>query len=56
MSSLYFGLDVFYQFEARISKFDAVFIVHVCTLYGGGVACQIGRIHLTQNTTTTSLC
>jgi hypothetical protein len=40
MSSLYFGLDVFYQFEARVPEFDycSVFSVH-CT--GGGVACQI---------------
>ncbi len=35
MSSLYFRLDVFYQFEARVPEFDAVFSVH-CTLYGGG--------------------
>ncbi len=38
MSSLYFGLNVFCQFEARDSEFDAVFTVQ-CTLYmgkGGG--------------------
>jgi hypothetical protein len=28
MSSLYFGLDVFCQFEARVPEFDAVFSVH----------------------------
>jgi hypothetical protein len=27
MSSLYFGLDVFCQFEARVPEFDAVFSV-----------------------------
>ncbi len=30
-----FGLDVFYQFEARVPEFDAVFNVQ-CTLHGGG--------------------
>ncbi len=35
MTSLYFGLDVFCQFEARVPEFDAVFNVQ-CTLYGGG--------------------
>ncbi len=40
MSSLYFGLDVFCQCEARVPEFDAVFRVQ-CKLYTGGVACQI---------------
>jgi hypothetical protein len=31
MSSLYFGLDGFCQFEAIVLEFDAVFSVH-CTL------------------------
>jgi hypothetical protein len=63
-SLLYFRLDVFYQFEARVPKFDTVLSV-VCTLQGerGGVACQIlglwpqiGRLQLAQSTMTTSLC
>ncbi len=58
MSSLYFGLDVFGQFEARVPEFDAVFSVQ-CTLHRGeGRSCvsnsgtqpQIGRIQLTQIT------
>jgi hypothetical protein len=62
MSWLYFGLDMFCQFKARVPEFDTVFSVQH-TLYGGGggVACQIlglwayvGRIELTQNTMTTS--
>jgi hypothetical protein len=56
MSSLYFGLDVFCQFESKVPEFDAVLGV-LYTLQsttdegGGGVACflelkpQIGRIH-----------
>ncbi len=48
MSTLYFGLDVFCQFKARVAEFDAVFRVQ-CTLYsvqstaggGAGVAYQI---------------
>jgi hypothetical protein len=31
---LYFGLDVFCQFEARVPEFDAVFSVQ-CPLYRG---------------------
>jgi hypothetical protein len=34
MSSLYFGLDKFCQFEAEVPKFDAVFSIQ-CTLYKG---------------------
>jgi hypothetical protein len=36
--SLYFGLDVFCQFEARVPEFDAVFSIQ-CILYGGERAC-----------------
>ncbi len=45
MSSLYFGLDVFCQFEARVPEFDAVFCVQ-CTLYraGGGDAHRVTRV------------
>jgi hypothetical protein len=35
MYSMYFGLDVFCQFEARVPEFDTVFVVQ-CTLYIGG--------------------
>jgi hypothetical protein len=48
MFSLYFGLDVFCQFEARVTEFDAVFSVSAYTVrcilysqqlqYGGGGA------------------
>jgi hypothetical protein len=34
MSSLYFGLDVFCQFDAKVPELDAVFSVE-CTLYRG---------------------
>ncbi len=34
MSSLYFWLDVFCQFEAGVPEYDAVYSVQ--TLYGGG--------------------
>jgi hypothetical protein len=33
MSSLYFGLDVFCQLEARVPEFDAVFRVQ-CSVFG----------------------
>ncbi len=37
MSSLYFGRDVFGQFEARVPEFDAVFsVLTVHTVQGGG--------------------
>ncbi len=47
MSSLYLGLDVFYQLKARVPEVDqcSVYSVH-CMGVGGGVACQILR----QNT------
>jgi hypothetical protein len=38
MSSLYCGLDVFCQFEARAPEFEAVYSVQ-CTLYGGEGLC-----------------
>jgi hypothetical protein len=40
MLSLYFGLDVFCQFEDRFLEFNAVFIVQ-CIVYGGE-----GRLHV----------
>jgi hypothetical protein len=40
MLSLYFGLAVLCQIEARVSESDPVFSVQ-CILYCGGVACQI---------------
>jgi hypothetical protein len=41
MSSLYFGLDVFYQFKAGVPEFDEVFSVQ-CTVLStvvGGRGC-----------------
>jgi hypothetical protein len=40
---LRFGLEVFYQFEARVAEFDATFSVHstLSQPSGGWVACQI---------------
>ncbi len=65
MSLLYFGLDVFCQFEARVPEFDQRSVCSVyCTEGGGvgGVAYQIlglqpqmDRLQLAQNTMTTSL-
>ncbi len=61
MSSLYFGLAVFCQFEDKVPEFDTVFSVQ-CTLYGERGSCQIlgplsqtGRIQWAQNIMTTSL-
>ncbi len=63
MSALYFVLDVNYQFEARVSEFDAVHVQY-CTLsqlLGGGdwVSTsgrhQIGRIQQAENKMTTSV-
>ncbi len=31
MSSLYFALDIFFQFEAKVPEYDAMYTVH-CTL------------------------
>jgi hypothetical protein len=36
MSSLYFGLDVFCQFEARVPEFDHCSVYRVYVQYGGG--------------------
>jgi hypothetical protein len=68
MSSLYFGLDVFCQFEARVPEFDAVYSVH-CTQYTSTAigeeilrvkfydsSLKLGRTHLARDTTTTRLC
>jgi hypothetical protein len=67
MSSLYFGLDVFCQFEARVSEYEAVFIVVECTLYSPQLAAaglcfkfwksslKKAGIQQVQNTMTTSL-
>jgi hypothetical protein len=57
MSSLYFGLDEFYQLEVSVPEYDAVFSVE-CTLYVqstavgrgvAGVACHILGLTVASN-------
>ncbi len=36
MPLMYFGLDVFCQFEARVLEFDAVLSVQITDTLGGG--------------------
>ncbi len=48
MSSLYFGLDIFCQFEARVPEYDAVLSVQ-CTLYGGAGRCVSNSVTLASN-------
>ncbi len=58
MSSLYFGLDVFCQFEVRLPEFDALFSVH-CTVYcvqstamwGGGCMTNSGALAWSRQNT-----
>jgi hypothetical protein len=47
MLSVYFGLNIFCQFEARVPEFDAVFSVH-CT-GGGGMGCMSNYETLASN-------
>ncbi len=61
MSSLYFGLAVFCLFEARVLETRNPPSIQRAPVHWTlrqilGLQLQIGRTHLSQNTTTTSLC